>query len=243
MSGLVVSCIVPVFNCERFLGAALESVLAQTHDAIEVIVVDDGSTDGSAAVARSCGSAVRYVYQANAGHAAARNRGLELARGGFAAFLDADDLWQREKLERQLRRFSERPELDLCFTWLRNFVDGASPESSSGNLEDVPGYSAVTLLARRSIFERIGAFDTSLRHGNDRDWLLRAAEEGATIEMLPEVLVYRRLHGENQSLRMSDSSRAEYLRIVKASLERRRACAGQGEPRPYDLGAGDHGPA
>ena len=122
-------------------------------------------------------------------------------------------------------------------------MDGASPESSSGNLEDVPGYSAVTLLARRSIFERIGAFDTSLRHGNDRDWLLRAAEEGATIEMLPEVLVYRRLHGENQSLRMSDSSRAEYLRIVKASLERRRACAGQGEPRPYDLGAGDHGPA
>jgi glycosyltransferase involved in cell wall biosynthesis len=235
----LVSCIVPVHNCERFLGAALESVLAQTQAATEPIVVDDGSTDGSADVARSFGEAVAYVYQANAGHAAARNRGLELARGDFVAFLDADDLWLPDKLERQLGRFAERPGLELCFSWLRNFVEGTSPESPEAEYEDFPGYSAVTLLARRAVFERIGGFDSGLRHGNDRDWLLRAAEERVTIEMLPEVLVYRRLHGANQSLRMAESSRAEYLRIVKASLERRRARSGQGRPRPYDLGAGD----
>src|SRR5690242_4967891 len=98
MHGPTVTCIVPVFNGERYLGEALDSIFAQGHQPLEVLVVDDGSTDGSAAVAKSYGDRVRYFFQPNAGPAAARNLGLEAARGEFIAFLDADDLWHRDKL-------------------------------------------------------------------------------------------------------------------------------------------------
>ena len=227
MSALV-SCVVPVHDGERFLGPALDSILAQTHREVEAIVVDDGSSDGTPEVIASYGTRIRSVRQENAGHASARNRGIEVARGTFLAFLDADDLWHPEKLARQLARFAERPELELCFSWLRNFTEG------SDAVEDVPGYTSVALLARRAVIERIGDFDPSLRHGNDRDWMLRAAEAGTVIELLPDVLVYRRLHGANRSLQLAEASRAEYLRIVKASLDRRRA-SGQG--LSHDFGA------
>jgi glycosyltransferase involved in cell wall biosynthesis len=226
MSALV-SCVVPVHDGERFLGAALDSILGQTHREVEAIVVDDGSTDGTPAVIASFGDRIRSVRQENAGHAAARNHGIELARGAFLAFLDADDLWHPEKLAQQLARFAERPELEVCFSGLRNFRDG------SDAVEDVPGYTSVTLLARRVVFERVGSFDPSLRHGNDRDWMLRASEAGTVMELLPEVLVYRRLHDANRSLRLADASRAEYLRIVKASLDRRRA---SGQELSHDFG-------
>ena len=94
----LISCIVPVFNGERYLAEALDSILAQTWRPLEVIVVDDGSTDGTAHIAAGYGAEVSYIHQANAGPAAARNRGLDAARGEFIAFLDADDLWHKDKL-------------------------------------------------------------------------------------------------------------------------------------------------
>ena len=98
----LISCVIPVFNGERYLGEALESVLAQSYQPLEVIVVDDGSTDETAEVARRYGERVRYVWQPNAGETAARNLGLTAAHGEFIAFLDADDVWDSEKLERQI---------------------------------------------------------------------------------------------------------------------------------------------
>ena len=99
----LVSAIIPVYNCERYLAEAIESVLAQTYRPIGIIVVDDGSTDGSADVAKSfTDPQVRYFYQPNSGQGAARNQGTNLARGSFFTFLDADDLWTDNKLELQL---------------------------------------------------------------------------------------------------------------------------------------------
>ncbi len=121
MTPRLISCVIPVFNGERYLGEALESVLAQSYQPLEVIVVDDGSTDGTAEVARRYGERVRYVWQPNAGETAARNLGLTAAQGEFIAFLDADDVWHSEKLERQIARFQERPEIDLCFTQIQHF--------------------------------------------------------------------------------------------------------------------------
>jgi glycosyltransferase involved in cell wall biosynthesis len=117
----VVSCIVPVYNGERYLAEALESILGQTYRSLEVIVVDDGSTDGTAAVLATYRQRITCLHQTNAGHAAARNRGLAVARGEFVAFLDADDLWHPEKLARQMARFQARPELDASVTHVQNF--------------------------------------------------------------------------------------------------------------------------
>jgi glycosyltransferase involved in cell wall biosynthesis len=195
---------------------------------LELIVADDGSTDGTRAVAAAYGEQVRYLHQPNAGHAAARNLGLSVASGEFVAFLDADDLWHREKLERQMTRFGARPELDLCFTFVQNFrsPDVATTASTGSHVSAaVPGYRSVTLLARRAVFGAVGRFDPGLRHGNDTDWILRADDRGAVRELIPDVLVYRRLHDANRSRLLADASRSEYVRIVKASLDRRRRAA------------------
>jgi len=112
MSGLV-SVVIPAYNSERFVDEAIESVLRQSHQRIEVIVVDDGSTDGTAARVRAYGDRVRYFHQANAGAGTARNRGLALATGDYIAFLDDDDVWQPEKLEVQLEIAARNPESGL----------------------------------------------------------------------------------------------------------------------------------
>jgi glycosyltransferase involved in cell wall biosynthesis len=223
MTPPLVSCIVPVFNGECYLRETLESILGQTYAQLEAIVADDGSTDGTRAVVEAFGDRVRYLHQPNAGHASARNLGLAAARGDAVAFLDADDLWHPEKLDRQMTRFRDRPELDACVTFVRDFLSGEpSPHQPSARAEPVPGYSCITLLARRAMFDTVGRFDPALLHGNDTDWFLRAADRGAVVELMPDVLVYRRLHDANRSRLLADASRREYVRIVKASLDRRR---------------------
>jgi glycosyltransferase involved in cell wall biosynthesis len=228
-----VSCIIPVFNGERYLAETLDSVFAQTHAPHEVIVVNDGSTDHTADVAAPYD--VVLLHQANAGHAAARNLGLSAASGDFVAFVDADDLWHPEKLARQLARFAARPELGVVFTHLENFWSpDADPAAKPGDeaFRPLPGYTSVTMLARREAFARVGPLDVTLKHGNDRDWFIRAAEQGIVMDMLPDVLVRRRLHDANRSAALGNNSRAEYLRILKASLDRRRA-GGAGEVAQY----------
>lgn len=247
MTAPLVSCIVPVYNGERYLRESVDSILAQTYRPLEVVVADDGSTDGTAGIARSYGALATYLWQPNAGPAAACNLGLHASRGEFVAFLAADDLWHPEKLARQMIRFQARPDLDLCVTHIQNFW---APELAAEEAElrdhrlarPLPGYTLVTLVARRAIFETVGDLDPSLRHGDGTDWFLRAAERDAVMEMLPEVLVYRRLHPANRSRHLADHSRQTYLRIVKASLDRRRrrgddAAAPYGFPGPPGYGA------
>lgn len=108
-----VSVIVPVYNGTRFLSEAVESILHQKYNLLEIIIVDDGSTDDKAKVAMSMGEGIRYIYQRNGGPASARNTGLRVARGEIIGFLDADDLWPANKLDIQLTRLIETPELDI----------------------------------------------------------------------------------------------------------------------------------
>jgi glycosyltransferase involved in cell wall biosynthesis len=242
VSAPLVSCIIPVFNGERYLEETLDGVFAQTHRPIEVIVADDGSTDRSAEIASAYRHAVVRVRQPNAGHAAARNLGLSVATGEYTAFVDADDLWHPEKLARQLERFAARPELGVVFTHLENFrsADGdPSPGPSEGPLRPIPGYTSVSMLARSKVFADVGLLDVTLEHGNDRDWFCRAAEHGVVMEMMPDVLVRRRLHGSNRSSALSGNSRAEYLRILKASLDRRRRGDGKVAEYPFHSSHGE----
>jgi len=232
MSLPLISCLVPVFNGERYLGEALDSILAQTYEAIELIVVDDGSTDGTGEVVAHYGDRVGYVRQNNQGAPTARNVGLSMAAGEFVAFLDADDLWHPEKLERQMARFEARSELDLCVTHLQRFWI-PELETERKRFQDhrfaevLPGYVTQTLLARRSLFNSVGNFDTSRRVGDPMDWFLRAAEQGAVMELLPDLLVYQRMHENNLSVKlgtrgMKPQMQDAILHVVKTSLDRRR---------------------
>ena len=171
----MVSTIIPVYNCERYLAEAIESVLAQTYRPIEVIVVDDGSTDRSAEVAKAFADReVRYFYQRNSGLGAARNQGTRLACGSYFAFLDSDDVWVEKKLDVQMAAFDAHPELDMVFGNMTQFV---SPElavhaKAKGERDQkiLTGYSACTLLIKRSSFLRVGPFATGWRVGEFIDW-------------------------------------------------------------------------
>jgi glycosyltransferase involved in cell wall biosynthesis len=231
VSGPLITCIVPVFNGERYLREALDSILAQTYRPLEILVVDDGSTDGSAALVAGYGHRVRSLFQPNAGQAAARNLGLGVARGALVAFLDQDDLWHPEKLDRQMARFAARPALDLCVTHARNFWSPELPDAPPWLQDDprfkqaLPAYAAGALLARRGIFESVGRFDVTLPVAEDTDWFLRAVELGAAIDLLPDVLMYRRLHQANRTWHTAEPTsgdRAIWVQVIRASLERRR---------------------
>src|SRR5437870_4182440 len=150
MAELTIDVIIPVYQGEPFLGQAVESVLAQSYPATRLIVIDDGSTDGTAQVATRFGARVHYVYQDHQGIAPARNRGVELAQGDYLAFLDADDLWSAEKLERQVAAVSVSPAPDMVFGHVRHFHDPALTDKVKAQVycppEPMPGYALGTLL-------------------------------------------------------------------------------------------------
>jgi glycosyltransferase involved in cell wall biosynthesis len=220
-----ISVIVPIFNREAYLAETLESIFNQSITPDEVIVVDDGSTDGGGEIARSF-SAVRYHYQPNQGAAAARNQGIRLAKGDFFAFLDSDDRWTADKLARQLATFAANPNLDMVFGQVRQFYSPDLDETARQKIqiprEVMPGYHIGTMLIRREAFFRVGSFETNLQQAEFVSWYLRALDAGLQIAMLPEVVMERRIHQTNLG-RNPNIDRGEYARILKASLDRRRA--------------------
>lgn len=223
MSPPRVSCIVPVYNGERFLAEALDSVIAQSLPAFEIIVIDDGSTDGTPDVIAGYENRVRSQRQENAGPAAARNAGLHLASGELIAFLDADDLWHPEKLARQSARFAARPELGISLTHGHNFwiPELAHEEQQLRGSLGTP-MSIGSLVARRSLFDRIGPFDATVRHKDVIGWLIRACHERAIVETVPEVLVYRRIHESNMSRHRGIADTNELLELATMLIGSRR---------------------
>jgi len=228
----LVSVIVPVYNGDRFLRDAIDSIRHQRHRPLEIIIVDDGSTDETRAVATSLGGAVRYVHQANAGTPAARNAGLRLAQGALIGFLDADDLWTADKLAIQVTRLIEEPgvEIVLGYTAVAVLTDG-----DGGRAPALPPSPMLTLgaaLMRRASFLRTGFFDEALRYCDDVDWFLRAKEMGLSLRIHDDVVqVYRRHEGNLTNQR--DLDRRSFLAVLKRSLDRRRrASAGCVQPLP-----------
>ncbi|MES2460458.1 MAG: glycosyltransferase [Armatimonadota bacterium] len=225
-TGSAVSVIIAVYNGERYLAEAIESVLNQTRSVLEVIVVDDGSTDRSAAVAAGYGSAVRCFTRPHEGVSAALNFGVAQARGNLFAFLDADDLWHEDKIARQAAALRRPDAPDIVFAHAQPFVSpdvAASGESVSAAQDAAaPGYLKGTMLLSRSTFARVGSFDTTRQLGDFIDWFLRAREAGLRSEMLPDVLLHRRIHGDNTGIR-EKHLQSDYVKILKASLDRRRA--------------------
>ena len=223
----MISVIIPVYNYERYLGEAIESVLGQTYQDLEVIVVDDGSTDRSGDVAKSfAGQGVRYCQEVHAGIGPARNKGVELAQGEFIAFLDADDRWPLEKIERQLRAFENDPALEMVFGQALQLQNGPAWEAGvrDKNLAVdgmVPGMVPGTMLIKRDAFDRVGKFQGGLKVGEFIDWYARAVELKIRSLILPDLFLWRRIHDSNQGVRERQSV-TDYARVLKAALDRKR---------------------
>jgi glycosyltransferase involved in cell wall biosynthesis len=219
-----ISVIVAVRDGERFLRDAIESVLGGTRSPDEVVVVDDGSTDASAAVAAAVGGPVRVVRQEPLGQAAAVNRGVREAGGDLLSFIDADDLWEPRKLELQERRLGSADEPEAVFGHVEEFISpgedwGARPPARLR--EGIrPARLRGTMLARRSLVDRVGPYAEDLRAGEFIDWLARARDLGVREAMIPEVVLRRRLHAGNLGRRQPGSP--DYVRVVRDALHRRR---------------------
>jgi len=222
----LISCIVPVYNGEVYLDETLDSIFAQTYSPIEVIVVDDGSTDGTADLIGKRRDEITYLHQENQGPGAARNFGIKKAAGDFLAFLDADDLWSPEKLSMQMAAFDAQPELEVCVTRIQNFwIEGLEEDRERFKnhpiSQPLPGYGFPTSLIRRRAFDTIGLIDETLKTGEDSDWFMRMMEAACPAALLQDVTVRRRIHRNNMThdtTAMIDN----LTRILKASLDRRR---------------------
>ncbi len=206
----LVSAIIPVHNGERFLGDAIRSVLDQTYDAVECVVVDDGSTDRSASVAASFGERVRVLRKPHGGVASARNAGVAATSGPLVAFLDADDIWLPEKLERQVRCWQASPQAGMVYTGfavangdggrLRYRILATEPQERIRAATLLEGYGiafGLTALVARGALEALGPFDERLSVSADVAyawWLLQQV----AVVAIPEPLAVYRLHGRSQ---------------------------------------------
>lgn len=221
----LVSVVMPAYNAEAYIREALASVLQQAHAPLEIIVVDDGSTDTTVAQASTLDARITVLQQPHLGIYFAINHGIRAAHGEWLAFNDSDDLWTPDSLEFRFAAFRSDEPPDLVFGHVQNFY---SPETDSAFRASIvcpplplPGVNYYTLLVRREILLRAGLFDDSWLVGNFMEWLSRPVASRLKQAIVPQVVLERRLHPNNTGLRRPDA-RQDYARVVKILLARKR---------------------
>ncbi len=236
MDGLPrVSVVIPTYNRAEMLHAALESVLAQTTPAQDIIVVDDGSTDGTPGIIRQLqakGAPIIYLREGHTNRRGeARNKGAQAGAGDLIAFLDSDDLWKPERLERQLEALTKSPEAGFAFCKLQRFGRGgpidppypASPRDYNGHilgeLLEEPLVISSTLVVKREAFTEVGGF-ADLRMNEDYELTLRLAARYKA-SYVPDVLVLMREHSGRTSYSEHETPLLDYMTIVEHFMEER----------------------
>lgn len=224
-----VSVIIPTFNCAHFLPQTIDSVMSQTFHDLEILVVDDGSTDDTRAVVEACNTSIRYIYQKNQGPSAARNTGIRESRGKYLAFLDSDDLWLPGKLEKQTRVMENLPSTGLVYSDLYYF--DSETGSSLGTYPNHHLFASGKILARlfldnfiqmstqlvrREVFREVGLFDESLWSCEDWDMWLRVSGR-FDVGFVDEPLSMHRLHLGNRSKQVRDR---DTLVVLQKTLDR-----------------------
>lgn len=233
----LVTVIIPVFNCEKYIRESIECALAQTYSNIEIIAVDDGSTDNSLRVLESFGGKITIIRQKNSGSAVARNAGIEAAAGKYVAFLDGDDYWFSEKVSEQVKYLATHPTVRLVFCeWIewKYSVDKDSPKPkrpSYGDLQKIqPELSGdlykelllecilhtSTVVMHTELARDIGGFNPGFKKGQDYEFWLRVSRE-TEIHKLSAVLSLYRIHEE--SITSSPPSINYEFRVVKNALD------------------------
>jgi glycosyltransferase involved in cell wall biosynthesis len=221
-----VSVIVPLHNDEAYLDEALRSILGQTRPPEQVVVVDDGSTDASADIARKHLPHIILLSQANQGISGARNTGIAAATGDVIAFLDADDVWPADSLQRRLDILEADPEVDAVYGLVEQFISPEVDAASRARMHLPEGRTAArfagAVLVRRRVFDRIGGFDPALRVGETIDWSARLQDSGAKVAVVDALVMRRRIHGANTMLQQRPGH-GDYLAALRASVARKAA--------------------
>ncbi|MDZ8188161.1 MAG: glycosyltransferase [Nostoc sp. ChiSLP02] len=220
----LVSVIIAIKNGERYLAAAIDSVIAQTYKCYEIIVIDGNSTDNTEKIAKSY-KQVRYVSQPSQGIANAYNLGIDLAQGEFISFISHDDLWTPDKLTIQVNYLLDRPEIQYTIARVKFFLEegfsippGFRPELLIG---DRIAYIMETLVVRKTIFAQIGMLNPELSVAEDVDWFARASDRQVLHMAIQKVLLYKRVHDSNLSLTSSINNQ-NLLSILRQSIKRKR---------------------
>ncbi len=228
----LITVIIPVFNGEKYIKRAIQSVFNQTLDDFECLIIDDGSTDNTAEIIKHCGRDIQYIYQKNSGVAVARNTGISLAKGKFIAFLDADDIWVPSKLENQLKLFKKNPDLTLVYTKfkvthssLNEFVSKPLVYDEKqtviynefNTLFKNSGLGTPTVMIKRERCVDVGGFDERLITAEDQDFYFRACW-GKSYAKIEQVLVYveRRYDSLSTQLR----SYQDNLEVIELLINR-----------------------
>jgi glycosyltransferase involved in cell wall biosynthesis len=224
MSRPSIGVVIPARDAGRYIAETIESVLAQSAPAAQILVVDDGSSDDTARIAAGFGDRVRVEQQPPTGPAAARNRGLAMISADLVALLDADDIWPSDSLEVRVAALEADPSVDLCFGHMIQFASPELPPQEQRRVHVDPrpqaALSSSAMLARRTVFDRVGPLPDR-RAGDFLEWLIGARSAGVRWLMLGDVVLRRRLHLHNLSRREPEAN-AHYLAIVRAELARRR---------------------
>ena len=233
----LVSVIIPAFNAAAYLAESIRSVLSQDFPHIEIIVIDDGSTDSTLSVARQFGDVVRTVAGPHLGLAAARNRGIAISQGDLLLHLDADDLLTEGSITARVKALGSA--FDIITGRLECFFSPDVREDVERRFilpeHTVHGHLPGTSIVRAASFRQFGLLDESFSVNADLDWWVRARDLGARIGTVDEVVVRRRIHGRNMSTLRHSEFAASQLRIIKSSLERKRGDGRKFESTYRDL--------
>jgi len=218
----LISVIMTVYNGEKFIREAIENIMNQKYPALEIIIVDDGSTDNTKRIIEQMPVDIRYFHQGNSGPAAARNWGIKDASGEYLAFLDVDDLWPENNLQMLLEEMERDKSADVVRGYaqlIRTGEDGKT-EFIGNPKESFPDYIGAALY-RKKVFEKVGLYDPTMYFGEDTDWFNRAREINIRIKRLNAVTLFVRRHGENMTEGKSLMELNAYKVIIKA-LHRKR---------------------
>tara|TARA_A100001391_G_scaffold29931_2_gene16051 strand:+ start:110 stop:784 length:675 start_codon:yes stop_codon:yes gene_type:complete len=211
------SVVIPAYNAARTIAESIQSILNQSVKALEIVVVDDGSTDDTHHIARSQDACVTVITQSNQGPGAAMTRAMHRVHTPVIASLDADDVWLPNKMQHQLAFLEQHPTCAGCFGQLQHFGESVHSEIVTD------GWTRTTMTIRREVFESVGeVIDPPGRRGELIDWIAKARESGFELTMIPKILAKRRVAAGTLSHQRNDQDRG-YVHVARAALLRKRA--------------------
>ncbi|WP_066345787.1 glycosyltransferase family A protein [Geminocystis sp. NIES-3708] len=225
----LVSIIIPVYNGEKFIKSAIKTVKKQNYHPLEIIFIDDGSTDNTAKIISELNDNFKYIYQENQGPASARNKGIKIAQGNFITFLDVDDLWAENKLNNQVKYLLTNPTVDIVQGLIQKMKIIVYDDNRENILTPLSEpYNFISLDSgtyRKSLFDKIGLFNEKMIYGEDVDFFFRAWENNISKVVLQEVFLFYCQHEFN----MTKDKNVIELGLLKILRQHSLRCQEQGK--------------